>query len=465
MRYFLDKRLVCVLFFLIGLVLSAAGLRDLTIALKPWQSDFVFGPADSPQPVTFATAHFVGRPYSGLARLVRRSAFDKKGFHLTVTDTSQQAEYETGRSGDLFVDTLKISQYGEDESIRLFPGAEILLNDSIAIVSALRPFVGLWPDPRGIPMASVSIRLRDSWAEDVMLRSDRWLNLEGGLTMRFLWCENEEEARRLVETGRPGIETARWGVHDEGRTHWFNSFIPGTGVQLADGRVVTLRGLDGVEAAIEVDVLDHDDATSRRIQANTEDLLIVFEYPSLEADLLLLYAWSDTEVLAAYLSRAGDSSHEMISIGRVWKPGVGEFAIRLERVSRAAVPVEAGQESIFEAVLELASSRVRVRQGEAVRLGDALLRYSRVPKESAAVYRVRLVGAAGEEPYFLLEPDRPYTFSTAYGTFTLRHEDLHFDAGLTLRPVGIIVPLRLELGIACMVLAMAGLALIRRAAR
>ena len=88
-----------------------------------------------------------------------------------------------------------------------------------------------------------------------------------------------------------------------------------------------------------------------------------------------------------------------------------------------------------------------------------------MPEESGAVDRVRLVGAAGDEPYFLLEPDRPYTFSTAYGTFTLRHEDLHFDAGLTLCPVGFIVPLRLELGIACMVLAMAGLALIRRAAR
>ena len=313
-------------------------------------------------------------------------------------------------------------------------------------------------------MANVSIRLRGSWVEDVMLRSDRWLNLEGGLTIRFLWCENEEEARRLVETGRPGIETARWGVRDEGRTHWFHSFNPGAGVQLADGRVVTLRGLDRAEAAIDVDILDHNNATSRRIQANTDDPLIVFEHPTLEADLLLLYAWSDAEVLAAYFSRAGDSTHDVIASGREWKPGVGEFAIRLEQVSRAAVPVEAGQTSIFEAVLELASSRVRVRQGQALRLGDALLRYTRVPKVSAPVYHVTLAGAVGEETRFLLEPDRPYTFLTAYGTFSISHEDLHFDTGDTLRPMGFIIPLRLEFGLASMVLATAGLALIRRAA-
>ena len=174
---------------------------------------------------------------------------------------------------------------------------------------------------------------------------------------------------------------------------------------------------------------------------------------------------SAAEVLAAYLSPAGDSSHDVISSGREWKPGVGEFAIRLEQVSRAAVPVEACQESIFEAVLELASSRVHLRQGEAARLGDTLLRYKRVQKASAPVYRTGLAGAVGEESHFLFEPDRPYTFSTAYGTFSLSREDLHFDTGVTLRPMGFIIPLRLEFGIACMVMATAGLALIRRVAR
>ena len=458
MRYILNQRLLCVLFFLIGLVLSVVGLRDLTIARKPWQSAFVFGPADSQQSVTFATAHFVGRPYSGLARLVRGFSSETGGFRLAVSDTPGQAD-------DLFVDTLKISQYGEDEYVRLSPGIEIRLNDSVAKVVALRPYVGLWPDPQGLPMASVSIRVRGSWAEDVMLRSNQWLNLDGALTIRFLWCENEEEARRLVARGRPGIETARWGVRDEGRTHWFHSFNPGAGVELADGRIVTLRGLDSAEVAIDVEVRDENNAASRRIQANVDDPLVVFEHPSLDPDLLLLYAWDDAEILAAYLSRAGDSNHEAISSGREWKPGVGEFAVRLEQVSRAAVPVEAGQETIFEAVLELGSSRLRVRQGEAVRVGDALLRYTRVPKESAAVFRVTLVGAGGGESRFLVERDRPYTFSTVYGRFSLSREDLDLGTGVTLRPVGFIIPLRLGIGIVCMVLATGGLALIRPAAR
>ncbi len=463
--YFPNKRLLCVLFFLGGLVLSAAGLRDVTIARQPWQSDFVFGPADSQQSVPFATARFAGRPHSGLSRLARGFSSESGGFRLSVSDTPRQAEYEAGRSGGLSVDTLKISQYGEDEYVQMSPGTEILVNDSIVKVVALRPYVGLWPDPQGVPMACVSVRKGGSWGEDVMLRSNQWLNLEGALTIRFLWCENEEEARRLVARGRPGIETARWGVRDEGRTHWFRSFNPGTGVELADGRIVTLRGLDTADGAIDVDIRDENDSASRRILANADDPLVVFEHPSLNPDLLLLYAWDDAEILAAYLSGAGDSRHEVISSGRVWKPGVGEFAVRLEQVSRAAVPVEDGQDTIFEAVLEFASSRVRVRQGEAVRMGDALLRYTRAPKESAAVYRVTLVDAGGEESRFLLEPDRPYTFSTAYGTFSLSREDLDLGTGVTLRPVGFIIPLWLLIGIVCMVFATAGLALVRRTAR
>ncbi len=455
MRYIPNTRLLYVLFFF-GFVLTFVGLRDLAIARRPWQSDFVFEPANSQQLVTVATAHFAGRPYSGLARLVSGRPFETAGIRLSVSDTPPRAD-------DLFIDTLKISQYGEDEYLRLSPGAEIPLNGSIATVVALRPFVGLWPDPQGVPMASVSIRQRDSWAENLMLRSNQWLNLEGGLPIRFLWCADEEEARRLLARGRPGIETARWGVRDEGRTHWFHSFNPGAGVELADGRVVTLRDLDSAEASIRVDLRDRIGASSRQIQANTDDPLIIFEHPSLNSDLLLLYAWDDAEVLAAYLSRAGDSKNDVIASGREWEPGVGELAIRLEQVSRAAVAVEAGQNSIYEAVLELASSRVRVRQGEAVRLGDALLRYTRVPKESATVYSITLTGASGGESSFLLEPDRPYSFSTVYGTFSLHHEDLDLGTGVTLRPMGFVIPLRLEFGIACIVLATAGLALIRRA--
>ena len=261
------------------------------------------------------------------------------------------------------------------------------------------------------------------------------------------------------------MEVARWGGRDEGRTHWFHSFKPGAGVELADGRVITLRGLDSAETAIEVDILDRNELSSRRIQANADDPLIVFEHPSSMRDMLLLYAWDDAEVHAAYFSQAGDSSREVIASGREWKPGAGEFAIRLEQVSRAAVAVEAGQDTIFEAVLDFSSSRVRVRQGEAVRMGDALLRYTRVPKEKTGSYPMTLVDARGRESQFLLEPGKPYTFSTAFGTFSLRHEDLDLDTGVTLRPKGYMIPLRLEIGIAFVALAMAGLVFMRRAAR
>ncbi len=438
--------------------MSAIGLRDLTIVRNSWHSDFVVEPEDSKTSLTTVTARFGGRPYSGIARIVRGFPFKDSGFRLSVDDTSQHG-------GTRFVDTLSISQYGEEEHFPLSVGADIQVKGSIATVAALRPFVGLWPDAQGVPMASVSVRHRDSWTDDILLRSDQWLLVEGGIAIRFLWCKTEEEARRLAEGGRPGIETARWGVRDEGRTHWFHSFNPGAGVELADGRVITLRGLDSAETAIEVDILDRNELSSRRIQANADDPLIVFEHPSSMRDMLLLYAWDDAEVLATYFPQTGDSTREAIANGREWKPGAGDFAIRLEQVSRAAVAVEAGQDTIFEAVLDFSSSRVRVRQGEAVRMGDALLRYTRVPKEMTGSYHMTLVDARGRESQFVLEPGKPYTFSTTFGTFSLQHEDLELDTGVTLRPKGYMIPLRLEIGIAFVALAMAGLVFMRRAAR
>lgn len=462
MRYPSVKIFIYSLLFIAGIVTVAAGLRDLTVSSEPWPGDFAIEPATdgaerSPMP---ATATFAGRPYSGIASLGTLLGFAAGSFRITLDETQlQDAASPTG--------TLKISLDGEDTEVELSPGTVFAVGDNTAAALALRPYVGLWPDPMGTPMLSVSIRLRDLWIEHVFLQSKQWLHFEDGLTIRFLWCDNEEEARRHIAAGRPGIESARWGVHDEGRTHWFSSFAPGAGVELADGRIVTLLALDeapgNADAAIEVEISELTATTRRRIPANTDDPLVVFEYPSFNADLLLLYAWEDAKALADYLPQDADSVYAQLTPGEEWIPEAGGIAVRLEQVSRAAVPVESGQSTIFEALLQIASSRVRVRQGEAVRVGDALLRFSPKKPPPSAHYRMTLTSPSDNQTHFILTPDNPFSFSSAYGKFSLTHDDLRPGEGLTLRPQGLIISLRLQIGVLILVLAMTGILLARRA--
>ncbi len=455
MRYRPVKALVCALFFVVGIVVTAAGLRDLKVSSGRWLRDFAIEPAidGAERPPTPATATFSGRPYCGIAWLRTLPAFGSGSFRVTLDEIRfEDAGTPTG--------TLTISQYGEDTEIALSPGRTFSLDGTTVTALALRLYVGLWPDPTGVPMAGVSVRLRDLWIENLLVQSKQWLRLEDGPAVRFLWCGNEEEARRHVAAGRPGIESARWGVHDGGRTHWFGSFVPGAGVELSDGTIVTLVALD--EAAIELDVSGPAGATRRRIQANTDDPLAVLEYPAFNADLLLLYAWEDGGALAAYLPKDGDSAHVQLAAGEEWAPEAGGIAVRLEQVSRAAVPVEAGQSAIFEALLQVGSSRVRVRQGEAVRVGDALLRFNIQEGPLFAHYGMTLASSSGNQIRFALTPDTPFSFSTAYGSFSLKHEDVHPGSGLTLRPEGVMLPVRLQIGALILAVAVMGLLLARR---
>ncbi len=464
MRYPSVKIFVYSFLFVVGIVTMAVGLGDLRVSSGLWLRDFAFEPATGgaegyPVP---ATATFAGRPYSGMAWFRTLFASASGSFGITLDET--QLEDAAPLTG-----TLKISEYGEDREVELSPGTVFVVGGNTVTVLALRPYAGLWPDPMGAPMAGVSVRLRDLWIENLLLQSKQWLHFEDGPAIRFLWCDNEEEAGRHIAAGRPGIESARWGVHDEGRTHWFSSFAPGAGVELADGRIVTLVGLDegpsDAVAAIDVEISELSGTTRRRIPANTDDPLAVFVYPALNADLLLLYAWEEAKALAAYLPQDADSAYAQLVPGEEWTPEIGGIAVRLEQVSRAAVAVESGQSTIFEALLQVASSRVRVRQGEAVRVGDALLRFSLKTRPPSAHYGMTLTNPSGKQTHFVLTPDRPFSFSTAYGRFSLTHDDVRPGRGLTLRPEGVMVPVRLQIGVLILVLAMMGIFLARRAPR
>lgn len=448
----------------VGLTLAALGATDFLESRKPWYGEFRFEITEaSREMVSFpATATFSGHPYVGIGNPFSARKQVSKELIMRVDRIEP-----TTIPGS--IDTLTVSLYGEDETHELTPGASFSLNGERVAVLALRPFAGLLSDAQGVPMANVSLRTGDAlWIENVMLMNERWRRLESGLALRLIWCTNESEAVHFADEGRPGLESARWGVRDRGRTHWFGTFVPGAGVELDDGTSVTLIGLEESDAGssvLEVEVMKDGASDRRRIQANIAGPLIEFEYPGLIADLLLVYAWADDAALVAYLHETDTVQIAKLAGGESWTPSGSDLSVRLEQAMRTAVPVAAGQTTLYEVLLDLASVRVRVRQGEAVRVGDALLRYARRPAANPASYRVELSNGLGEESLFELAPGERREFQSAFGRFSLDYEDLKPESGIVIRPEDHYPPLRLGAGIIAILLAIAGLRYGRRGTR
>lgn len=420
MHYPSRDALIYTFIALFGLASTYAGLQDLMESRLSWQ-----------------------RGFSTATRSVEFSRGSDR-FQIILDDIEQSKDAPA--SG-----TLEISQYGEDEYIDLSPGASFRLNDASGTVVAIRSYTGLWPDPQGIPMVGISIRRNGSWIENIALQSDEGLSVQSGLAVRFLWCADDGEARRRAAEGRPGIESARWGVRDSTRTHWSNSFLPGTGVELADGSTVKILGLledaRGDPTAIEVEIRQADAVVRRRIATDADDPLIVFEYPALKAEVVLLHAWSEDKALLTYLPYGAESDQALLSIGQEWEGGGEGIAIRLEQISRAALKISPSQSGLFEAVLQIGSSRVRVREGQAVRVGDALLRYTHNASEPLEWYNMTLKSSAGDETRFILTPGNPFLFSTPNGNYSLHHRDVHPGIAIRLRSEDHSVPHRLFIGL------------------
>ena len=403
-----------------GLASTIVGWQDLMESRRPWYSGFF---SSTP------TAKFSLGPFR---------------FQFVLNEEGDRDDTEAGG-------TLTISQFGREEVLRPSPGDSFRVNDASASVIAIRPYVGLWPDPQGVPMAGISIRRNGVWTENIALQSAERLTVQNGLAIRFLWCADEAEARRRADEGRPGIESARWGIRDTTRTHWSNSFTPGTGVEIDDGTVVTFIGLfediDGGASGIEVEIRNRDSVNRRRILPSADDPLVIFDFPASNREILLLYAWSEDHVLLSYLPHGGDSVRADLPVGGEWESGGEALAIRLEQISHAALQVSHADSGLSEALLQIAGLRVRVREGQAVRVGDALLRYSRDAAENSAQYHMTYTSSGGDERHFALSADHPFRFSTPDGAFALHHRDVHPGVGLRIWPEHRFVPYRLWIGI------------------
>jgi len=309
-------------------------------------------------------------------------------------------------------------------------GDEVDVADKRFRVEGIRKWSSLLSEPTGMTLACVSIARDDGeCTEDVFVLADRWLRMEPGLAMLFSWTNSEETARAAVAR-LPGIDAARWGIADRGGMSWFSSFAPGLGATLSDGTSVTLIQFDenhvseaGVAPAIEVR-FDGANRETMWVNANdtTPNARVRFEFPTRLPSVVLAYAWREGWALFAAYQDGRKCGEQVIQSGYSWRPHGFPFELRLENVMEKGVPVSRENSVLYEAVLTGGTERLRLREGEAVRRGDALVEFVRVAEPPTMRYTFAATGEGvdGDREFTVGPGDRvqvgQWTFSLIPGS-------------------------------------------------
>jgi hypothetical protein len=274
-------------------------------------------------------------------------------------------------------DLLVVTEGADSVSYSVRSREEISISGKEFRIGVVRPWVGILSEPEGQPYISISIAPDGvEWAEDMLI------GVGGEIVFndfRFrLEVLNDNSVEEFVAS-HGGENEGRWGVEEGERVHWFDNLLPGAGVELDDGTVYTLlefreefESPAGMVPAIAVQV-EYDGVKTRKIiTTRTENAAVRLEYSS--GHEIWFVATEDGSI-----SVFGEAfGTRVVEIGDTWVLGSGEMMIRVEQYESTGIPVDGEQTSFQEAVLLGDSVRVRVRQGEAIRIGDALVRYQRV---------------------------------------------------------------------------------------
>jgi hypothetical protein len=331
-------------------------------------------------------------------------------------------------------DVLVVERPDGTERMYIDGDRTIALEGSTFHIAGVRRWSGLLRDGLGVPMAAVALRTPGGeWIEHLFLRSGEWSRFVESVGIHFEWLEAEEMggarepgsahdrrgALALPGTGQadsgpaPARGMARWGVVDGTAIHWFDSFLPGTGVERTDGAVVTLVALNEmpefgapsplpIEApdsvtgpAICVEFRSGNDVRYEWVQANAESGEVRFEYPAALPQVFVLRARrSGLARITAYQNGEVVGTADLQQ-GERWLPDGFEYDLRLDQVISQAVPVDLAQSPFDEAVLGSPERILRVRQGEAIRAGDTVLRFEQEAPAPEVRYELRIADDRG----------------------------------------------------------------------
>lgn len=345
--------------------------------------------------------------------------------NLPFSVTLRALEYE---AGETTLARLDISTGTQTRQIAFSEGAPVIVEEESFVMRETRTWGGILSEPResgGTPLAVVALRREGgNWAEDIVAQHGDWLRFGEDVAFRFLWVESGSHARQSLAAGLPGLESARWGVEEDGAMNWFDSFLVGTGLELSDGTTVVLAEVrdngastsqDG--AAVRFTTVRDGDVRNVWVAANgvSEDGLLHFSYPTLAPFVFLACSWEpDAMVFQLYVNgeESGGGRLERGQFAAFEEVGL-EF--RLDQVLESAVYLRRQDSPLEELVLEGGGKVLRIRQGEAVLIGECAVEFFPASTEMTPVYTLEIEGPGAEK------------------TITLHGEDAFLAGGWTIQ--------------------------------
>lgn len=326
--------------------------------------------------------------YDAATHKATYQGIDPKG---QLASINIQIDSDPLRSGQ--GDRLVVSENGERTEYPVVGDETVVLGEKTFVIEGARKWSGILPDPEGEPLISVALRENEgNWLENLIL-SDRSVASIGLLDVQFRPLPAEGDLGEVLEELNSAYgEPSRWGVLDGNDVTWFDKMRAGSGVEASNGSDYTLLeyrapGPDR-PASILVEISGEGESKRVQLDAGMKHDTIRFEaQDSTRISLALIGGYDDT--LIGLLSRPEVTSTLLTILpGRVTVVGDTGYQLRIDTVSDSGVPVPAEQSTFFEVALSDGDQLIRVRQGEAVRVGDALLTYELDASSIAQRYQI-----------------------------------------------------------------------------
>lgn len=305
---------------------------------------------------------------------------------------------------------------GAQQRIPARKGETFRLGEEKGEVLGVAPWTGLIAHPQGSPLALVRVQDAETeshWSDKLFLKPKNWLYYKD-CAVYFDWFPNETAARNAFPAQRPGTESARWGIEDNKRIHWLNSFNPGTGIQLDNGDDITLLGvkMDDTVPAILIQIKRTDNTASRiRILAGEIRNGIHFEYPAVKENVVYVHAWQDDAYAIQNYPAPADGKNSSALEPTAKSQQKMDAPVQVVQTLQKALPVDTAGDPVYEARVRLGETEYELREGQRVALNDAVnaLQYKRMPPPTSLRYHLNAS--------FALTPKQE--------SFTLRDDESH----------------------------------------
>jgi hypothetical protein len=298
---------------------------------------------------------------------------------LTLRLTSLTLPTRQASEGELIIDT------GDAESaVKIEEGAHVTLNETAYEVSVIRAWAGLLHRPPGAPMINCAVQPPGGeWIENVFIPIGGWQIIP------------PELAVFATQAGAPfNANSARWGVVEGERIHWFTSFVPGTGVELRDGVVVTLlaRRPSG-RILVEFDSGGERERVWFDANQSDETSPIRYDDPGTAAFRLRIEVHENRT--ARITLRENDLQHwsREVEVGAVVPADTSGLRARVDQIEMDAFPLLAAESPFLEAVLVNDDRVLRIRESEAVRMGESTVTFEAVAEPREATAAIEIDGA------------------------------------------------------------------------